>query len=201
RPAPAVQSPVRPGRVHRPLAPRPAHETLLPPIGMKIAPIFAGLVLATGAVAAVMEKAAPRAPDAFAPLPPGAVKIGGRVGAAIDLGLRARVAAQNVDDLIAPFALRRDRTEWRSEFWGKWITSAIAGWRYAGDERLRALEARAVAALIGTQTPDGYIGAYPDGGHLQRWDVWGRKYTLLGLLAWHEATGDAAALAAARREA
>lgn len=147
------------------------------------------------------ERISPLAPDVFTPLPPGAVKLGGHLGAQIDLGVRARVAAQDVDELVAPFRARRDKTEWRSEFWGKWITSAIAAWRYSGDESLRALDARAVAGLTATQTPDGYIGAYPDGGHLQRWDIWGRKYTLLGLLAWHEATGDPAALAAARREA
>ncbi|MEJ1973050.1 MAG: beta-L-arabinofuranosidase domain-containing protein [Lacunisphaera sp.] len=59
----------------------------------------------------------------------------------------------------------------------------------------------AVAGLIATQTSDGYIGAYPEGGHLQRWDIWGRKYALLGLLAWFDATGDPAALNAAKREA
>ena len=167
-----------------------------------VRPAIAGLSPLSAAFAiAVTEKAPPRVADVFAPLPPGAVQLGGHLGAQIDLGIRARVAAQTVDDLIAPFRARRDRDEWRSEFWGKWITSAIAAWRYTGDENIRALDARAVAELTGTQTPDGYIGAYPDGGHLQRWDVWGRKYTLLGLLAWHEATGDDAALGAARREA
>jgi DUF1680 family protein len=164
--------------------------------------VIAGLLLSTVArTAGPVEKVPPRIADVFAPLPPGAVQLGGHLGAQIDLGIRARVAAQNVDDLVAPFRARVDQWQWRSEFWGKWITSAIAAWRYTGDEKLRALDARAVADLTATQTPDGYIGAYPDGGHLQRWDIWGRKYTLLGLLAWHEASGDAAALATARREA
>ena len=173
---------------------------------MKLPPcvvsLVAGWLLHTAAMAARTGDAVPpRVADVFAPLPSGAVQLGGHLGAQIDLGVRARVAAQNVDELITPFRERRDQWEWRSEFWGKWITSAIAAWRYTGDENLRALDARAVAALTATQTPDGYIGAYPDGGHLQRWDIWGRKYTLLGLLAWNEASGDAAALATARREA
>ena len=147
------------------------------------------------------DKVQPRVPDVLTPLPPGAVHLGGHLGEQIDLCLRARIAAQDADELIAPFRERRDQMEWRSEFWGKWITSAIDAWRYSGNPGLCAIDERAVADLIGTQTPDGYIGAYPDGGHLQRWDVWGRKYVLLGLLAWHEATGDAGALNAARREA
>ena len=163
--------------------------------------LIGGLALSATLASRAADKVPPRIADVLTPLPPGAVQLGGRLGSQIDLGIRARVAAQDVDALVAPFRERRDQWEWRSEFWGKWITSAIAAERYSGNGSLRALNTRAVAELIRTQTPDGYIGAYPDGGHLQRWDVWGRKYTLLGLLAWHEATGDAAALAAARREA
>ncbi len=154
-----------------------------------------------GQSARAAEIAPPRVIDVLSPLPPGAVHLGGYVGDQIDRGLRARVAAQDVAEIVAPFRERRDTTEWRSEFWGKWITSAIAGWRYSGDPVLRTLDERAVSDLLRTQTPDGYIGAYPDGGHLRRWDVWGRKYVLLGLLAWQEAAGDNRALDAARREA
>jgi DUF1680 family protein len=164
--------------------------------------LLAGCLVVPAALAArSIEKIAPKVADVFAPLPSGAVQLGGHLGDEIDLGLRARVAAQDVDELVTPFRARQDQWQWRSEFWGKWITSSIAAWRYTGDEKFRALDARAVAELTRTQTPDGYIGAYPDGGHLQRWDIWGRKYTLLGLLAWNEASGDAAALATARREA
>ena len=139
--------------------------------------------------------------DAMTPLPPGAIKIEGHLGAQIDLAIRNRVAAQDVEALLRPFRDRRDHDEWRSEFWGKWITSAIAAWCYNGDQKLRGKIDEAVSALIATQTPDGYIGTYPAGDHLQRWDIWGRKYTLLGLLAWHGQTGDPAALNAARKEA
>jgi uncharacterized protein len=163
--------------------------------------VVGGLLHTVELAAGPGERVPPQVADVFAPLPPGAVQLGGHLGAQIDLGVRARVAAQNVAELIAPFRARRDQSEWRSEFWGKWITSAIAAWRYTGDPSLRTLGADAVSELIATQTPDGYIGTYPEGGHLQRWDIWGRKYTLLGLLAWNEASGDAGALAAARREA
>jgi DUF1680 family protein len=52
---------------------------------------------------------------------------------------------------------------------------------------------------MATQTSDGYIGTYAPENRLKTWDVWGRKYTLLGLLAYHDLTGDRAALASARR--
>jgi len=178
---------------------RTRRRVRLPAVGCLALFAFTAACQAESAGAA--DRMPPRVTDVLSPLPPGAVHIGGYLGAQIDLGLRARIAAQDVDEIIAPFRERRDQTEWRSEFWGKWITSAIAAWRYSGDPGLRALDERAVADLVRTQTPDGYIGAYPDGGHLRRWDVWGRKYVLLGLLAWQDATGDARALNAARREA
>ena len=145
--------------------------------------------------------AAPAPRDPLMPLPYGALKLEGFLGGAIDASIAGGLKAQNIEEVLRPFRERRDVKEWRSEFWGKWITAAIPAWRYSGDEQLHALIVHAVAGLIATQTADGYIGAYPDGGHLQRWDIRGRKYTLLGLLAWHEATGDEAALTAARRQA
>jgi len=66
-----------------------------------------------------------------------------------------------------------------------------------GGERARLHDS--VQSLVATQTADGYIGNYADGSHLKSWDIWGRKYTLLGLLAWIDTAGDAATLAAARR--
>jgi DUF1680 family protein len=47
--------------------------------------------------------------------------------------------------------------------------------------------------------PDGYIGNYSEATQLQQWDIWGQKYTLLGLLAWYDITGDNLALKGAER--
>jgi hypothetical protein len=113
----------------------------------------------TGSVTAkadsTADKVQPCVTDVLTPLPPAAVHLGGHLGEQIDLCLRARIAAQDVDELITPFRERRDQMEWRSEFWGKWITSAIDAWRYSGNSSLCALDRRAVAELIRTQTPDG----------------------------------------------
>ena len=58
--------------------------------------------------------------------------------------------------------------------------------------------AAATSGLISTQTPDGYIGNYSTAARLDQWDIWGRKYCLLGLLAQYDASGDSSVLAAAR---
>ena len=142
---------------------------------------------------------APRRPDAFTRLPLKDVHLGGRLGRAIDLCVRNRVMAQDGEHLVEPFRRRAETNCWSSEFWGKWFTSAVAAQRYSGDPKLLATVQQSARSLMATQTADGYIGTYSPENRLKTWDVWGRKYTLLGLLAYHDLTGDRAALASARR--
>ena len=73
------------------------------------------------------------------------------------------------------------------------MLSAAAATQYTGDDEVRVRDS--VQQLLATQTADGYIGDYAPNKHLEAWDIWGRKYTLLGLLA----SGDLAALDGARR--
>jgi len=135
--------------------------------------------------------------DAFRPVQPGYVKIKGLLGDKIDTCIRNRIAAQNIEELIEPFQKRSELKLWRCEFWGKWFTSAAAAYQYLQDRQLCTIVDKAVAELLATQTPNGYIGTYQDDAHLQGWDVWGRKYVLLGLLAYYDITADKNTLSAA----
>lgn len=139
--------------------------------------------------------------DAFCPLQPGCVKMKGFPGDKIDTCIRNRIAAQNIEELIEPFQKRSELKLWRCEFWGKWFTSAAAAYQYLQDRHLGAIVDKAVAELLATQTSNGYIGTYQDHAHLQGWDVWGRKYVLLGLLAYYDITSDENTLSAAVRHA
>ena len=137
--------------------------------------------------------------DRLETLPWNAVQLDGVLGDSLRVAATGRLAHPGVGEMLQPFRERKDVHEWRSEFWGKWITAAIPVWQATGDEHLGTIIHEAVAGLLKTQSEDGYIGAYADDQRLQRWDLWGRKYTLLGLLAWHEAIGDEVALTAAKR--
>lgn len=35
----------------------------------------------------------------------------------------------------------------------------------------------------------GYIGNYSEEAQLNQWDIWGRKYTALGLIAYYDLSG------------
>ena len=54
----------------------------------------------------------------------------------------------------------------------------------------QGLNKKAVSDLLATQMPSGYIGNYSDSAQLQQWDIWGRKYTMLGLLAYYDLCGE-----------
>ena len=89
---------------------------------------------------------------------------------------------------------------WAGEFAGKYLTSAVLAMHTRDDPRLRRIAGEVVDRLIQLQTKDGYLGCWPTKEQLLgHWDLWGNYHVMLGLLLWHEQTGDERALAAARR--
>jgi hypothetical protein len=125
---------------------------------------------------------------------PNSIKIEGYLGDKINLVIRQRIKNQDVDYLVEPFRHKNETHLWQTEFWGKWIQSAIASYDYNRDPEMLLIIHKAVAELLATQMPSGYIGNYSDSAQLQQWDIWGRKYTMLGLIAYFDLTGDKAAL-------
>lgn len=125
----------------------------------------------------------------------------GLIGEKLDLAYKNRVEAQDIQQLIAPFNNKTETYCWQGEFWGKWFTSAVAAYRYKPEQALKAKIDSAVALLLKTQLDDGYIGNYAPEYHLKEWDIWGRKYSMLGLLAYYELTKDKKTLQAAAKVA
>ncbi|HEX2967487.1 MAG TPA: beta-L-arabinofuranosidase domain-containing protein [Bacteroidales bacterium] len=127
------------------------------------------------------------------------VKLNGYLGEKTNLVIEKRIKAQDADYLVEPFRHRNETRLWQTEFWGKWILSAIAAYNYTSDPDLLTTIKKAADGLLLTQTPDGYIGNYSVEAQLQQWDIWGRKYTMLGLLAFYDLSGDKRSLAGAKK--
>jgi uncharacterized protein len=139
--------------------------------------------------------------DILSSYSPNSIKIEGYLGAKINLVIEKRIKSQDADQLVEPFRYKKETHLWQSEFWGKWIQSAIAAYDYNHDPELLIIVKKAVKDLLDTQMRSGYIGNYSDSAQLLQWDIWGRKYTLLGLLAYYDLTGDREALKASCRVA
>jgi len=125
--------------------------------------------------------------------------LGGFVGGRLDASYQNRILAQDVNRLVEPFRNRTEDRCWQSEFWGKWFTSAVTAYRYRPEPQLKAKLDQAVSSLLSTQTPDGYIGNYAENKQLEQWDIWGRKYCMLGLLAYYDLTKDNNTLLAVKK--
>lgn len=136
--------------------------------------------------------------DSLKPLPAGAVTVDGVLGARVDTCIKNRISGlpQGWSQFVAPFETGAGGGSWIAEFWGKWFTSAVLAYHYQPGDSLLALLGRSAQALMATQDTDGYIGTYPPAEQFGSWDVWCRKYTMLGLLSYYDETGDTAGLSA-----
>ena len=123
----------------------------------------------------------------------------GYLGQKIDLCINHRIKKTDVNELVDQFKSRKETKLWKTEFWGKWVLSAIDAYIYTHDAELLSTIQQSVIGIIATQTADGYIGNYAPDSQLKGWDVWGRKYTLLGLLAYYDISGDKKALDASKK--
>ncbi len=136
------------------------------------------------------SSAEPTVKDRIKIIPPDAVHIEGFLGGKIDQVINNRIKVQDINHLVEPFRNRTETRLWQTEFWGKWFLSACGAYEYTIDPDLKKILDKAVFDLAATQTTDGYIGNYAPGSHLEQWDIWGRKYSLLGLLAYYDLTRD-----------
>ncbi|SDL33890.1 hypothetical protein SAMN04487898_117110 [Pedobacter sp. ok626] len=124
--------------------------------------------------------------------PSSGMHLTGYLGGKLEESIANRILVQDVDKLIEPFKVenRKETQMWQSEFWGKWFTSAVLAYKYHPSVQLKQVLEKAVRGLLATQTPDGYIGNYAMSHRLEQWDIWGRKYCMLGLLSYYDLTKD-----------
>ena len=148
-----------------------------------------------------------------APVPScGQATLKGFLGDKLDMMIANHVIGTDIDYITAPFLEKTERHGWwQTEFWGKYMHSAMPYLAYTGSAKLKASVDRGIERMLSSQEPNGYIGNYPDELRCgEGWDVWGMKYTMMGLLHYYDgctvegaSEGDRAkgekALAAARR--
>ena len=116
-------------------------------------------------------------------------------------------APKNNPGLLDMFARRDaggkpDLVPWAGEFVGKYLISGVQAMRMSDDPKLRQTLQHIVERLAELQAEDGYLGPWPKNERLRgHWDLWGHYHVMLGLMLWHERTGDEQAFTVARRMA
>ena len=75
---------------------------------------------------------------------------------------------------------------WRCEYWGKMMRGAAFVYSYTRDDRLYFIMEKTVRDLLEMQDEDGRITTYSSECEFSGWDMWGRKYVLLGMQYFYE---------------
>ncbi|MEI7807143.1 MAG: beta-L-arabinofuranosidase domain-containing protein, partial [Verrucomicrobiota bacterium] len=146
------------------------------------------------------------AEDSGKPRMPAACNIGdvllkGYLGERLDAMIKRHVVGTDIDYITAPF-LEKTETKgwWQTEFWGKYMHSAMPYLQYTGSAKLKSDVDRGIARMLASQEKCGYIGNYPDELRCNEgWDVWGMKYTMMGLLHYYDATKSSEVIEACKR--
>ena len=81
---------------------------------------------------------------------------------------------------------------WRSEYWGKMMRGASMLVKYTKNEDIYKILESTVRDILSTQDEYGRISGYSVEQEFTRWDVWGRKYVLLGMMYFLEISKDPA---------
>ena len=69
---------------------------------------------------------------------------------------------------------------WRGEYWGKMMRGAALVCKYTQDPALYEILTASVRDMLTVAESDGRVSSYPRDNEFCGWDIWGRKYVMLG---------------------
>ncbi len=128
-------------------------------------------------------------------------RIGDHLGKLMDSCIQNGVMGVDYHLYSIPFHDHTDDVDpmFKGEFWGKWYTSAMLAYGYQPEIAYREIIDASLEEILESQEKDGRISSYSREKTFEMWDIWGRKYILLGLISNYEQTGSKKALKAACR--
>ena len=98
---------------------------------------------------------------------------------------------------VHQFRLRDDSVDrgWRGEYWGKMMRGASFTYTFLNDEKLYEVLTESVLDILTTEDELGRISTYDVGAEkgfseFDGWDMWSRKYVLLGMQYYYEICRD-----------
>ena len=71
---------------------------------------------------------------------------------------------------------------WRCEYWGKLMRGACFVYRVSRDEELYSVLRQTVEDMLEARDPLGRFSTYSVEKEFDGWDIWGRKYVMLGMI-------------------
>lgn len=80
---------------------------------------------------------------------------------------------------------------WRGEYWGKMMRGACLVYSYSHNKQLYQVLTNTIKDILTAQDDMGRISSYGADHEFEGWDIWGRKYVLLGMQYYLEICEDA----------
>ena len=123
-------------------------------------------------------------PSIYDTLPEGAAQYSGCFDQAIrfvqDRQLKDRAVWKLFVEQFRSGASDDINTGWRGEYWGKVMRGASLTYHYTQDSELYQIMEESVRDLLSAQDEFGRFSTYSISAEFKMWDVWCRKYVLLG---------------------
>ena len=118
----------------------------------------------------------------------GSVTIKGYAGKAIDLIVQKQYYDKSLWKVTAEqFKLLSDaeNCDWRGEYWGKLMRGACMTYRTTNDKKLYSILTESVKYMLGFQDEKGRFSTYSVQNEFCWFDIWCRKYAMLGLISYY----------------
>ena len=84
---------------------------------------------------------------------------------------------------VDQYRIREDGTNggWRGEYWGKMMRGAALVYEYSRNSELLDILTETVRDMLSVIAPDGRVSSFTKETEFRAWDLWCRKYVILGL--------------------
>ena len=115
---------------------------------------------------------------------PGELKIYGHSRDLTEYVTKKQLTDEELWELfVNQYRLHSDKNgEWKGEFWGKTMRGASLTYVSDKDERLYKVLVNTIEDMLSVQEKSGRISTYATDFEFNGWDMWCRKYVMLGML-------------------
>lgn len=126
-------------------------------------------------------------------LPKGSINFTGYIKQTVDFVKEKQLLKKELwSNFVKVFTTKEDGDDfgWRGEYWGKMMRGACLIYLYDDDEQLYEAIDYAVTELLKVQDEYGRISTYSIDKEFNGWDIWSRKYVLVGLQHYYQICKD-----------
>lgn len=121
--------------------------------------------------------------------------LNGKAAETVDFLLREQYLNADLwKKFVNQYRIRPDGKDvgWRGEFWGKAMRGAVTVYQASRNEELYSVLTESIKDMLTVADSDGKVTSYVGEHEFHYWDIWSRKYVMLGMEYYYEICRDEA---------